>query len=135
MIKLRAFFTNILIAVLCLSELGSKFYQLLYLCLIIINIFFHRCHTDFCYRCGKRHRKAGLLGDHYSTYSFLGCKYNLAPNKPFVRVAVRSGVLMGAVIATPIALSLVAVAGAAFLAVSPIVVPVCYFCPPCKSRR
>ncbi|XP_065065399.1 E3 ubiquitin-protein ligase RNF217-like [Rhopilema esculentum] len=82
-----------------------------------------RCYTDFCYRCGKKHRKGGIFGDHDSRYSFFGCKYNLAPKKPVVRVAVRSGVLAGTIVAVPVVAAFVVSVGCIILAVSPVAVP------------
>jgi len=65
----------------------------------------NRCKTDFCYRCGGKHYSLGWLGNHYSRYSFLGCKYNLHPNKPVLRVAKRSGVIVGGTLLMPLALT------------------------------
>lgn len=64
-----------------------------------------------------------LLGDHYSRYRFFGCKKNLAPDKPALRIAVRSGFLFGTVVALPVVGSLLISAGCILLAVSPVLVP------------
>lgn len=69
------------------------------------HMFCKRCKTNFCYRCGSKHYDLGMLGNHYSTYSFAGCKYNLHPNKPVLRVAKRGGIFLGTIVLSPIALS------------------------------
>ena len=92
-----------------------------------------RCSTDFCYKCGKKHRSAGILGDHYSRYSFLGCKYNLLPNKPAARIAVRSGAVFGTFIFVSIAAVSVASVGCIALAVSPIGIPVYVLVKKCRK--
>lgn len=65
----------------------------------------NRCKTDFCYLCGGKHYSLGWLGNHYSQYSFLGCKYNLHPRRPSLRIAIRTGVVVGGTLVAPIALS------------------------------
>jgi len=92
-----------------------------------------KCSTDFCYKCGKKHRSAGILGDHYSRYSFLGCKYNLLPNKPAARIAVRSGAVFGTFIFVSIAAVSLASVGCIALAVSPIGIPVYVLVKKCRK--
>ena len=79
-------------------------YFLLYKCLDF-SFFFYRCKTDFCYLCGGKHYSLGWFGNHYSQYSFLGCKYNLHPHRPVLRIAIRSGVIIGGTLAMPLALT------------------------------
>ena len=56
------------------------------------------CRCEFCYRCGCRFvNLPGILGDHYSTLGFAGCKYNYQPNNSVKRVSVRGGYLFAKV--------------------------------------
>ena len=51
------------------------------------------CNTSFCYRCGHRYIQMKLIGKHSDRFSPFGCKYNLLPDKPVARKAVRGSVL------------------------------------------
>ena len=48
-----------------------------------------QCQTDFCYRCGERYLKLKLVGNHFSRFSMLGCKYRFMPDKPVLRRLIR----------------------------------------------
>jgi hypothetical protein len=72
-----------------------------------------KCQCDFCYNCGKKRLGLKFLGSHESRYSPLGCKYNLYPDKPILRHAVRGLVAGAATLALPVA----AVGAVALLAV------------------
>jgi hypothetical protein len=90
-----------------------------------------KCHCDFCYNCGKRRYGIKFLGSHESRFSpfgknfeffiylfiwiwfYLGCKYNLYPDKPVLRRTVRGLVAGAATLAAPVA----AVGAVALLAV------------------
>ncbi|KAK6168112.1 hypothetical protein SNE40_022005 [Patella caerulea] len=84
------------------------------------------CHTSFCYRCGKRFRSLKLLGNHFSRFSPLGCKYNLLPNRPgtrrFLRGVVFSGKLLGGAVLASLALAVgAALVGSWFIIVPAVV--------------
>ena len=79
-----------------------------------------RCHCDFCYRCGKRMLSLGWVGDHYSRYSVLGCKYNYKPDKPVQRKLTRGAIFSGTIAATPVVAGLVVGVAGAVLAASPV---------------
>ena len=99
-----------------------------------LNVLCHfRCSTDFCYKCGKKHRSAGILGDHYSRYSFLGCKFNLLPEKPVARVAVRSTAVFGGFVFMLVAAASLATVGCIGLAVSPLAVPTYFLVKKCRD--
>lgn len=51
-----------------------------------------RCHTHFCYYCGKRFLELGII-DHDSDLNVWGCDQNLLPNRPTLRRFVRSSYL------------------------------------------
>ena len=51
-----------------------------------------RCHTHFCYYCGKRFLELGII-DHDSELNVWGCDQNLLPNRPHLRRFVRSSYL------------------------------------------
>ena len=56
------------------------------------------CRCEFCYRCGCRFMNLpGILGDHYSTLGFAGCKYNYQPNNNVKQVSVCGGYLFAKV--------------------------------------
>ena len=90
-----------------------------------------RCKTEFCFKCGEKYRSAGFLGNHYSRFSPLGCKYNLKPSKPVLRIAIRSAVFTGGVVGAPIAGCLILGAGALVIACFPCWLP----CVVYKCRR
>lgn len=79
-----------------------------------------RCHCDFCYKCGKRMISLGWVGDHYSRYSVLGCKYNYKPDKPVQRKLTRGAIFSGTLAATPVVAGLVVGVAGAVLAASPV---------------
>ena len=72
-----------------------------------------RCLTPFCYLCGEKILHSKILGNHWSIYSVLGCKYIYKPDHPVQRKAIR-GLLLSAVITSLPVLAL------AFLIVSPL---------------
>ncbi len=57
-----------------------------------------------------------LLGYHESKYRFYGCKYKLAEDRPAIRIAARTGILIASTLFLPIATGLL-------LAASPVLVP------------
>lgn len=79
-----------------------------------------RCHCEFCYRCGKRMISMGWVGDHYSRYSVLGCKYNYKPDKPVQRKLTRGAIFSGTVAATPVVAGLVVGVAGAVIAAAPV---------------
>ena len=57
------------------------------------------CRCEFCYRCGCRFMNLpGVLGNHYSTLGFAGCKYNYKPDNNVKRVSARGGYLFAKVV-------------------------------------
>lgn len=62
-----------------------------------------KCQCDFCYNCGKRRLEWKFIGSHESSYSPLGCKYNLYPNKLILRHTGRGLVTGVATLAVPVA--------------------------------
>ena len=80
------------------------------------------CRCEFCYRCGCRFvNLPGVLGDHYSTLGFAGCKYNYQPDNNVKRVSVRGGYLF-AKVTTVMGNPGLMVAGAGVLIVAGVVV-------------
>ena len=84
------------------------------------NMTCSKCHTSFCYRCGGRQHDLILLGDHYSRFSVLGCKYNYMPDKPLRRKAIRGSILVaGVTVGVPLAIGGGALLAAGIVAASP----------------
>lgn len=84
---------------------------------------FHRCHAEFCYRCGGKYHHLKFLGNHYDRYSVLGCKYNFKPDKPAQRLAVRGALFSGQVMLMPIVAGLVVSAGCVVLGAGVVAAP------------
>ncbi|KAH9491939.1 hypothetical protein Btru_026837 [Bulinus truncatus] len=82
-----------------------------------------KCHTDFCYQCGDRYISVKLLGNHWSRFSPLGCKYRLLPKKPGLRKFIRGTNFAARIIAGVIIAGLGLAAGAVLVGASVVIVP------------
>lgn len=81
------------------------------------------CNTKFCYRCGHRYFQLKLIGKHSDKFSPFGCKYNLLPDKPVARKAIRGSVLGAKIFGGVLLGGLIVAAAAVFLGGSVIIVP------------
>ncbi|XP_076084186.1 uncharacterized protein LOC143054973 [Mytilus galloprovincialis] len=81
------------------------------------------CNTSFCYRCGDRYIQMKLIGKHSDRFSPFGCKYNLLPDKPMARKAVRGSVLGAKIFGGVLLSGLIVAAAAVFIGGSVIFVP------------
>ena len=61
-----------------------------------------RCKTPFCYLCGQRIISSKLLGDHWSVYSVLGCRYIYKRDRPVQRRAVRGLIFLAMLTSLPV---------------------------------
>jgi hypothetical protein len=81
------------------------------------------CNTEFCYKCGCKFRHLRFIGDHYSRFSILGCKYRFYPDKPLKRKIIRGSVLSAKIASIPLIAGAGIVVGACALAASTVAVP------------
>ena len=81
------------------------------------------CSTNFCYRCGHRYIQMKLIGKHSDRFSPFGCKYNLLPDRPVARKAVRGSVLGAKIFGGILLGGLIVAAAAVFVGGSVIIVP------------
>ncbi|XP_013071019.2 uncharacterized protein DDB_G0292642-like [Biomphalaria glabrata] len=82
-----------------------------------------KCHTDFCYQCGDRYISIKLLGNHWSRFSPLGCKYRLMPKRPGLRKFIRGTNFAARVVAGVILAGLGLAAGVVLVGASVVIVP------------
>lgn len=82
-----------------------------------------RCHTEFCYRCGKKYHHIKFIGNHYDRFSILGCKYNFKPDRPVQRMFVRGALFSGQVILSPVVAGLAAGVGCVVIGVGIVAAP------------